>query len=153
MSELVMTNQSSPGALGANLSALFFSLAGLPSYVGNDAIVYSLTGMDGNGGFSYNGALSFGGALSVSSNITASVGNVTMNGVISGRVVVGIGATQLAVTCNMVTANSKVFAQAATNDTTGWVKAVEPTANQFVIHCNAPAANMPVQFFVVGPRT
>jgi hypothetical protein len=150
MSELVLTNQGSPGALGSGISAFFFSVGGLPSYVGNDGIVYSLTGMDGNGAFSFNGALSVGGNINVSSNNTASVGNVTMNGVITGRVNVGIGVTQLTVTSNMVTANSHVFAQAAANDSTGRVNSVVPAAGSFAINCTGPAANMAVNFWIVN---
>jgi len=153
MSEVVLTNQASPGPLGAGLSALFFSLAGLPSYVGNDGIVYSLAGMDGNGAFSFNGSLSVGGNINVGSNNALVVGNVTMNGVASGRVIVGIGSTQLTVTSNMVTTESHVMAHAAANDSTGRVNGTIAANGSFTIHCTAPAANMPVSFVIFNPKT
>lgn len=153
MSELVLTNQNSPGALGAGLSAFFFSVGGLPSYVGNDGIVFSLVGMDGNGAFSFNGSLSVGGNVNLSSNNALVTGNVSMNGSASGRVIFAPGATQLTVTSNMVTTASHVMATAGANDSTGRVNGVVKASGSFTIHCTAPAANMPVDFVIFNPKT
>jgi hypothetical protein len=150
VSELVLTHQSSPGALGANLSAFFFTAAGLPSYVGNDGIVYTLTGVDGNGGFSFNGPFFAGGNFTVASNMSAPVGNVTLNNVSRGRVIVANGSTSVVVTSNRVNSSSVVLAVAAADDSTGWVKSVVAANGLFTVNCNAPSANMPVNFFIVS---
>jgi len=44
MSEIVLTNQASPGALGAGVTSLFANTDGHPSYVGNDGVTYVLAG-------------------------------------------------------------------------------------------------------------
>lgn len=155
MSELVLTNQASPGALGAGLSAFFFSVSGLPSYVGNDGIVYSLTGVDGNGSFAYNGNFSAGGNVSWNGRAqpayvnTGTVGNVTINAA-AGRFTAAANATQVVVTNSYVTANSQVLCTAAANDATGRVIGAVPSAGAFTAHVIAPTANMPINFFVLN---
>lgn len=59
MGDLVLQHQSNPGALGANLSAFFFSTAGLPSYVGNDGIEHTIVGVSAQ-----NASLVFAGPAS-----------------------------------------------------------------------------------------
>ncbi len=146
MSEIVLTYRSSPGALGANLAAIFFDLSGNLSYVGNDGVAKSVEVSGGNSVVA-NEAVSANFALA--STITANVGAATMN-TPSGRVKAGIGATSLVVTNSLVTANSKVMAWPAQSDATGRVTAVTPAAGNFTISLTAPTANMSVDFVVFG---
>lgn len=144
MSEFVMTNQASPGAVGANMSAFFFDLIGRPAYVGNDAAVHVLMTAAANGDVEVTGNFIVG------SNVSVTTGNATINES-SGRVIAGVGDTALVVTNNRVTAASLVFAQASANDSTGRVTAVTPGSGEFTISLVAPAANMPIDFLVVTP--
>ena len=68
----------------------------------------------------------------------------------AGRVNFAAAATSLVVTNSLVTAASKVFALAASKDTSGRVYAVVPAAGSFTIYCTAPAAEMPVNFLVIN---
>lgn len=153
MSEIVYSHQASPGALGANLSALFFSLTGVPSYVGNDGVAKeiggNLTNLTLTGNLSVSGTATFNGRILPDFTDTATVGAVTINKP-AGRVNVANAATTVVVTNNFVTANSHVFCIAAANDTTGRVNSVVRAAGNFTIHCTAPSANMPVDFIVFG---
>jgi hypothetical protein len=151
MSELVLTAEANPGALGANLSAFFFNLSGVPSYVGNDGVEHNLLASGGNlpiANANVSGNITLAGNFVVSSANSGVTGNATINKA-TGRVIAGIAATVLVVTNNMVTANSHVFAQPSANDATGRVTAVTPAAGNFTISLTAPAANMPIDFFVV----
>lgn len=134
MSEIVLTSQASPGALGANLTALFVDTSNRPSFVGSDGLSKAL--VDANN-------------PTVVSNVTVVVGPVTMN-VPSGRVNIAAGQNSIVVTNSLVTANSRVFAIPAANDTTGRVNSVEPAAGNFTVHCTAATANMPINFFLVN---
>lgn len=154
MSEIVLTNQNTPTGIGANMAAVFFTANGalasanaagnVRTYVGEEGGVASVSNLR------VAGTASLQGDLQVAFNNTAVVGNVTMNGVLRGRVNVAAGATGLVVVSNLVTANTSVFAVAAANDSTGFVKAVTPSAGCFTLHCNAPAANMAVTFILAN---
>jgi hypothetical protein len=145
MSEIVMTNQASPGAMGANLSALFFNLSGQPCYVGNDGITHIL--LEDPGTYAN---LSVTANLALAEANTAVAGNATLNG-LTGRAVAAIGQTLLVVTNNRVAANSHVFVMPSANDTTGRVTAVEPFAGNFRVSLVAPTANMSLDFVVFNP--
>lgn len=151
MSEIVMTNQANPGAMGANLSALFFNLSGQPCYVGNDGIQHILLEDPGTfGNMTVTGEISVTGEITVSSASGAGVGNTTVNAQ-SGRVTAAVGQTLLLVNCNLVTASSHVFCQPTQNDTTGRVTAVVPGTGNFQVSLTAPTANMTLDFFVLNP--
>lgn len=45
MSEVVLTNQASPGALGAGVTALYADANGSPAFVGNDAVAHVLAAL------------------------------------------------------------------------------------------------------------
>lgn len=153
MSELVLSHQASPGALGANISAIFMNTSCLPAYVGNDGVAKEIGGAITNstltGNLSVAGTSTFNGRILPDYTDSATVGAVTVNKP-SGRVNVANAATTLVVTNNFCTANSHVFVTAAANDTTGRVNAVVRAAGSFTIHCDAPSANMPVDFLVIG---
>lgn len=145
MSEIVMTNQANPGALGANLSALFFNLSGQPCYVGNDGIQHIL--LEDPGTFAN---ISVTNNLALSDSSSGVAGNVTLNA-LTGRAVAAIGQTLLQVTNNRVTASSHVFVMPSANDTTGRVTAVVPGTGNFRVSLVGPAANMPLDFVVFNP--
>lgn len=144
MSEIVMTTQNSPGAVGANLVAFFFSATGQPSYVGNDGIVHTLTDDPGN-----YANLVVTSNLAMTSNTAANLGAVTMNSP-AGRVRAGPGTTSLVVTNALVSNLSHVMAWPSQNDTTGRVTAVTPNAGNFTISLVSPTANMTIDFVVVN---
>lgn len=146
MSELVMTMQASPGALGANLVAQYVDVTGVPCYVGNDGIVHQVLTANSTQAFAN---LSASANFALGSTITANIGAFTMN-TPTGRVNAANGATSLVVTNSLVTANSKVMAWPSHNDTTGRVYAVVPAAGNFTISLTAPTANMSVDFVVFG---
>lgn len=149
MSEIVLSNQASPGALGANLSAFFFSVTGAPSYVGNDSVVHVLAEF-ANGSLAVPANLSVAANITTTFNNTANVGSVTLNGAAAGRAIVAAGANSVTITSNMVTANSKVFPVAAANDVTGRVNAVVTANGSVTLHCTAPTANMAVDFLIIN---
>lgn len=134
MSEIVLTLQSNPGAVGANLAALFVDSTGQPSFVGNTALPKKL--MDSN-------------RPTVVNNIATVPGPITMN-FPAGRLIASPGANSTLVNNSFVTANSIVLAVAASNDVTGRVNAVEAGTGNFTVHCTAPTANMPINFFVIN---
>jgi len=134
MSELVLTQQANPGAMGANLAAVFVDTAGQPSFVGSDGAAKKL--MDSN-------------RPVVASNITITPGPITMN-FPAGRIILSPGANSTLVINSFVTVNTLVFAMAAANDSTGRVTAVESGAGNFTVYSTAPAANMPVNFLVIN---
>ena len=154
MSEVVLTNQNTPAGVGANMAAVFFTAAGALASVNSAGNVRTYVGEDGGtanvSSLRVLGAANLQGDLQVTFNNTAVVGNVTMNGVLRGRVNVAAGASDLVVVSNLVTANTSVFAVAAANDVTGFVKAVTPSAGCFTVHCNAPTANMAVTFILAN---
>lgn len=91
--------------------------------------------------------LTVAGNVTLDKTITApgTTGAQTINKP-SGRVNFAAGATSLVVTCNLCTANSIVTAMAATNDATGFVRAVVPAAGSFTIYGVAPTAEMACNF-------
>ena len=67
-----------------------------------------------------------------------------------GRVNFAIGATSLVVTNSLVTANSMIVCNVASNDATATIKNVVPTAGSFTIRLGAGAtAETPVDFYVI----
>lgn len=151
MSEIVMTNQASPGAMGANLSALFFNLSGQPCYIGNDGITHILLEDPGTfGNVTVTGEIGVIGELTLSSANGAGMGNTTVNAQ-TGRMTASAGQTLLQVNCNYVTADSLVYAWPTQNDTTGRVTAVVPGAGNFRVSLTAPTANMTLGFTVFNP--
>lgn len=69
----------------------------------------------------------------------------------SGTVNFAAAATSLVVTNNLVTANSIVFVEIRTNDTTALIKNVVPTSGSFTINMQAaPTAETSVGFFVIN---
>lgn len=148
MSEIVLDYEATPAGIGANMAALFVDTLGRPSYVGNDAVAHVLASTGNDVDVEFADVAIFGNLLLDYTN-SAVVGNQTVNKP-SGRVVAGIGAAQLQVACNFVTANSHVICQPAANDATGRVTGVVSTAGNFVVHMTPPTANMPVTFVVFG---
>jgi hypothetical protein len=154
LSEVVLTSQNTPTGIGANMAAVFFNAGGRLASVDSGGNVRAYVS-EANGtvtlpALTVAGTCSLQGDLQVTFNNTAVVGNVTMNGVLRGRVNVAAGASNLVVISNLVTANTSVFAVAAANDVTGFVKAAEPSAGCFTVHCNAPTANMAVTFILAN---
>lgn len=161
MSEIVMTQQNSPGAIGANMVAFFFTLSGRPAYVGNDNIVHELVDDPGTlGNLAVTNNLSAANVSAntlavttnqtIAGNMTANVtGNVTMN-TLRGRVRVQAGNTVLVVTNSLVSATSSVQAWPSQQDATGLVRSVTPAAGNFTIALSAPTANMNVDFVVAS---
>ena len=80
MSELVLQNQASPGAIGANLVAFFVDANGVPSFVGNDGIVHSvITGNASSGNAAQlNSVNIFTRAQTVAPSTFANTGNTTI---------------------------------------------------------------------------
>lgn len=154
MSEIVLTNQNTPTGIGANMAAVFFTVAGALASANTSGNVRTYVGEEGGiasvSNLMVSGSANLQGDLQVTFNNTAVVGDVTMNGVLRGRVNVAAGASNLVVVSNLVTANTSVFAVAAANDSTGFVKAVVPSAGCFTVHCNAPTANMAVTFILAN---
>lgn len=134
MSDIVLTQQANPGAVGANLVALFVDTAGQPSFTGNDGAAKKL--MDSN-------------RPAVVNNIATTPGPITMN-FPAGRIILSPGANSTLVINSFVTANTLVFAIPAANDSTGRVTAVESGNNNFTVYSVAPTANMPVNFLVIN---
>jgi hypothetical protein len=144
MSELVLTNQANPGALGANLVAIFVNTLGQPSYVGNDGIPHVLSSDGADAAYAN---LSVTIDLSLAHEIAANVGAVTMN-TPSGRVTAANSAANIVVTNSLVTANSRVMAWASTNDANGRVNSVVPAAGNFTVYMTPPDSNMSIDFVV-----
>jgi hypothetical protein len=154
LSEVVLTSQNTPTGIGANMAAVFFNAGGRLASVDSGGNVRAYVS-EANGAVSLPaltvaGTCSLQGDLQVTFNNTAVVGSVTMNGVLRGRVNVAAGASDLVVISNLVTANTSVFAVAAANDVTGFVKAAVPSAGCFTVHCMAPTANMAVTFILAN---
>lgn len=154
---LTLQQTANPGAAGANLARYYANMSNRPCVVFNDGTEQVIPTMTAAGPLSpvSNGNNSLGSSnvgfskLFLDYNITATVGNVTINKS-TGRVIVANAATSVTVTCNLCTENSLVFALPASNDATGSVKNVVANSGNFVINCVAPSANMPVNFLIVG---
>ena len=148
--------EANPGAVGANLGIVYFRMDGNLCYVGNDGVEHPVVYMTANDvtpalpSISKLGSAGIGfRELFLDYTVTGTVGNVTIDKA-AGRVIMANAATTLTCTNARVTANSIVIATAAANDTTGYVKNVVANAGNFVVTCNAPAANMPINFLVIG---
>jgi len=80
MSEIVLQNEASPGALGANLVAIFIDANGVLSYVGNDAIVKQPLTSASFANVAYaNQVNTFTKAQAVTPGTFANTGNTTLD--------------------------------------------------------------------------
>jgi len=160
MGDVVLSQQANPGTAGANMAVVYVNLSNQPCFTLSDGIERPLMTANapvavGSVNPGTNGVPSLGTAglgfkeLFLDYTITPTVGNVTINKA-SGRAIVANAATSVTVTNNLVTANTCVIAVAAANDSTGWVKNVVSNSGNFVVTCNAPSANMPINFLVMG---
>lgn len=156
---LFTSTTSSPDAYaGGNMTVRCSgSTAGI-AIIADDVATYIKNYVGGNGAANLimsvltTGVTLNSGKISVPKTITPAltVGAQTIDK-IAGTVNIDSGQSSLVVTCNKVDANSLIFAEVRTNDTTSVIKNVVPGSGSFTIRLTAAAtAETSVGFFVVN---
>lgn len=149
MSQLIMTAGAAPASPGGGMVSFFINAANVPAFENSAGLVQAVDVSDANGNKVITGNLTVSQRVSFNSAIAGAAGNQTAN-CPAGRVIAGIGATQVTVTNSYVTTSSIVVATAAANDTTGRVNSVVANAGNFQVNLTAPTANMPVAWLVLN---
>jgi hypothetical protein len=99
MSEIALSYEASPGAIGANLACIFVQLTGIPAYVGNDGVVheFAIAGVS-NVAITSNRNIFTKAQVVTPSNTLANTGNTTVDAnlsdsftVIGGQLTANIG--------------------------------------------------------------